>query len=172
VKIDIFCSIIITLPFITNNICSISAAYYAEQGDLNKAKIFTDTLYYLWAAYCFNLACLILLFGLRLLNILSKHLDNQSTSHPSTIDKIKNGAFKVKMIMSISVTSLFIFSIIKCLYAIFRVKILLNNALSIAIASVWTYDGTLASMLVVVTLLIKYVVLFIYCVTTFTNVTL
>lgn len=53
--------------------------------------------------------------------------------------------------MSISVTSLFIFSFIKCAYGAARVSLLSDNGLNLAIAVVWTFDGTLASMLVVMT---------------------
>ncbi|KAG2202528.1 hypothetical protein INT46_005085 [Mucor plumbeus] len=156
IKIDIICSIFITMPFLTNNVCSIAAAVYAEQGNFVKAKIFTDALYYLWAAYCFILATWILFAGLRLIKILQKHLDNQGDdTNSASIHKIKNGLFKVRMIMSISITSLFIFSFIKCMYGIMRTRLLLDHVLNLAIAIVWTYDGTLASMLVVMTVLIN-----------------
>jgi hypothetical protein len=155
-KIDISCSAFSVLPFITNNICSVSAAVYAKQGDLVKAHIFTNTLYYLWSAYCFIIACLILFSGLRLLNILSRHVDNQPDL--CTVNKLKSGAYRIKMIMSISVASLFMFSIIKYVYALFRVNILLNKAVSLAVACFWTYDGTLACMLVGFIIIFKYVI--------------
>lgn len=86
------------MPFLTNNVCSIAAAVYAEQGNFVKAKIFTDALYYLWAAYCFILATWILFAGLRLIKILQKHLDNQGDdTNSASIHKIKNGLFKVKI---------------------------------------------------------------------------
>lgn len=154
VKIDVLCTILITSPFITNNVCSLAAAIFAEKGDFQKAKLFTDILYFLWTAYCFILAMWILVAGIRLLNILNTHLRNQEDKS-ITSNKIINGVFKVKMIMIISVTSLFVFSIIKLLYGLFRVHILLNFGLSIAIASVWTFDGTAASLLVVITLLVN-----------------
>lgn len=59
------------------------------------------------------------------------------------------------MVMTISITSLFVFSFIKCAYGAMRTTLLKNNALNLAIASVWTYDGTLASMLVVMTVIFK-----------------
>jgi hypothetical protein len=59
------------------------------------------------------------------------------------------------MIMSISVTSLFIFSVIKCLYGLFRAPLLSNTPYNLALATIWTFDGTLASMLVIITVIIK-----------------
>jgi hypothetical protein len=97
-KIDIMCCTMITLPFITNNVCSISAAVYAQRGDLGKAKLFTDALYYFWTAYCFILAVWILGAGLRLLNLLQQHLDVQRDQESANVHKIKNGAFKVDSI--------------------------------------------------------------------------
>jgi hypothetical protein len=41
------------------------------------------------------------------------------------------------------------------MYGIMRTRLLLDHGLNLAIAIVWTYDGTLASMLVVMTVLIK-----------------
>jgi hypothetical protein len=149
----------IACPFLTNNVCSIAAAYYAEQRDFVKAKLFTDLLYFFWTFYCFVLAVWILFAGLKLLSIIGGHLHNQyeSAGNPATINRIKNGAFKVKMIMLISVTSLVIFSFIKCAYGVSRMSLLLDRGLNLAIATVWTFDGTIASMLVVMTVLIRQV---------------
>ncbi|KAI7897690.1 uncharacterized protein BX663DRAFT_527585, partial [Cokeromyces recurvatus] len=157
-KTDVLCSIMITLPFLTNNVCVIGASVYAERGDMAKAKIFTDILYFLWTAYCFTLALCILVAGLRLIAILKHHLKNQATLDPdnnSITGKIKNGLFKVRMIMSISITSLLIFSFIKCMYGILRVPLLKTTGLNLAIAIIWTFDGTLASILVAVVVFIN-----------------
>lgn len=101
----------ITCPFVTNNICSIAAAYYAEHQDFFKAKLFTDLLYYFWTFYCFFLAMWILIAGLKLLSIIGGHLNNQYESGNSvTINKVKNGAFKVilfLLIWNIGVLTLF-----------------------------------------------------------------
>jgi hypothetical protein len=59
------------------------------------------------------------------------------------------------MIMSISVTSLVIFSFIKCAYGVSRVALLSDKELNLALAAVWTFDGTIACMLVVMTVLFK-----------------
>ena len=61
------------------------------------------------------------------------------------------------MIMAISVTSLLVFSFVKLIYGMYRIRILSNIGFNLAMASIWTFDGTTASLLVVVTLLIKHV---------------
>ncbi|KAI9248105.1 hypothetical protein EDC94DRAFT_570137 [Helicostylum pulchrum] len=155
IKIDIMCTSLITLPFITNNICVIAASVYAERNQLSKAKLFTDLLYYFWTFYCFTLSIFISFAGARLLKILGLHLKNQSDPESSAVQKIKHGVFKVKMVMSISITSLLIFSVIKCVYGIFRKEILLNDMLNLLVAIFWTFDGTLASTFVILTLLIN-----------------
>ncbi|GAA5810522.1 hypothetical protein MFLAVUS_003945 [Mucor flavus] len=155
IRIDIMCTSLITLPFITNNICVIAASIYAERNQLSKAKFFTDLLYYFWTFYCFTLSIFILFAGARLLKILGLHLKNQSDPESSAVQKIKHGAFKVRMVMLISITSLLIFSVIKCTYGIFRKEILLNGMLNLLVAIFWTFDGTFASTFVILTLLIN-----------------
>lgn len=93
----------IALPFLTNNVCSIAAAVYAEKGDFIKAKIFTDALYYLWTVYCFTLACWILYSGLKLTSLLEQHLRNQKEDNPNTAltQKVKNGLFKVFLLFAL-----------------------------------------------------------------------
>jgi hypothetical protein len=94
----------ITCPFLSNNVCSVAAAYYAEKRDFFKAKVFTDLLYYFWTFYCFVLAMWILFAGLKLLSIIGGHLHNQYESgNSATINKIKNGAFKVIVLLAESI---------------------------------------------------------------------
>jgi hypothetical protein len=57
--------------------------------------------------------------------------------------------------MGISVICLYVFAFIKLMYAIMRPRLLENTGLNLALAVIWTYDGTAASLLVVLTLLIK-----------------
>lgn len=100
IKIDIVCNIMITLPFITNNICSIAAAVYANRGDMIKAKGFTDALYFLWTIYCFTYAVWIFLSGLKLVSLLKLHLNNQRDEDPNSVIvlKVRRGLFKVMKI--------------------------------------------------------------------------
>jgi hypothetical protein len=88
------CTTLICLPFITNNICSIGAGVYASRGDFVTADKFTRGLYSCWVIYCFGLGTMILVAGMRLLNILSQHLKNQTDNTRGT-QKIRHGMFKV-----------------------------------------------------------------------------
>ncbi|KAI9345428.1 hypothetical protein BD770DRAFT_397051 [Pilaira anomala] len=155
IRIDILCTTLITLPFITNNICSIAASIYADRSQFYQAKLFTDLLYHFWSFYCFILASFILFAGLRLLKILQHHLENQHDQDNHASHKIKHGAFKVKVVMVVSVTSLLVFMLIKCFYGIFRKEILLNHVASLFVAIFWTFDGTVASTVVFLTLVIN-----------------
>jgi hypothetical protein len=147
----------ITLPFITNNICSIASAVYASRGDMVRAKGFTDALYFMWTIYCFTFAIWILIAGLKLQSLLKLHLNTQRDEDPNSliVAKVKNGLFKVQVIMTVSVTCLFIFTFVKICYGIARVPILERTGLNLAIAVIWTFDGTFASLLVFSTVLIK-----------------
>lgn len=90
----------IILPFITNNICSIASAVYANRNDMKRAKGFTDALYFLWTIYCFTFAVLIFVAGLKLTSLLKLHLDNQKDEDPNSliVQKVKNGLMKVKAV--------------------------------------------------------------------------
>jgi predicted metal-dependent hydrolase len=83
-------------------------------------------------------------------------VDNQSD--PFTVNKLKSAAYWIKMIMSISVAALFIFTITKYVYAVFRVNILLNEAMNLGAACFWIYDGTIACMLIYIAIIFKYVI--------------
>jgi hypothetical protein len=114
--IDIMCVVLITLPFISNNICSVFAAVYAVRGDFEKAAMFTQALYYMWTIYCFLLGTLIFFAGLRLLKVLSLHLSNQEQSGINVV-KLKSAIFKVRIYIYIIaiymafIDSIFFFSL-------------------------------------------------------------
>lgn len=96
VRIDILGTTFITLPFISNNICSIAAGIFADRGDDFLASQFTHALYYFWTIYCGSLGFMILVAGIRLLRLLEHHLKMQHDLRIN-IAKIKTGAFKVKL---------------------------------------------------------------------------
>lgn len=59
------------------------------------------------------------------------------------------------MIVYNIIITLVVFAIIKFLYGTFRQEILTNKIYSLIMAAVWTFDGTIASAFVVITLLVK-----------------
>ena len=94
VIVDTMCTVIITLPFISNNICAVAAGIYALRGDNYMAAQFTDALYYLWTFYTGFQAILILYAGLRLLRLLNRHL-LQRTDSRVDLGRVRLGALKV-----------------------------------------------------------------------------
>ncbi|KAI8976482.1 hypothetical protein BDB01DRAFT_853124 [Pilobolus umbonatus] len=124
----------IFLPFITNNIFSVLAAVYAEQGDYRKAKIYTDTLYYLWSAYCLNLACWTVFSGYRLILILNKHIEHQSISNNNNLTLIR-------------------VSHDKFIYGSMRVPIMTHTIGTHIMALIWTFDGTISAMFIMTVLI-------------------
>lgn len=94
IVVDTMCTVIITMPFISNNICAIAAGVYALRGDNYMASQFTNALYYLWTFYTGFQAILILYAGLRLLRLLNRHL-LQRTDSRVDLGRVRLGALKV-----------------------------------------------------------------------------
>ncbi|KAI9484762.1 hypothetical protein BDB00DRAFT_983710, partial [Zychaea mexicana] len=154
VRIDLLGTIFISLPYVTNNICSIAAGVYAERGDDWHAAQFTHALYYLWTIYCGSLGFMILFAGLRLLRLLNHHLRMQHDLRVN-IAKIKTGTLKVKIIMVVGCVCLWVFAFILCMYGVFRDPVTRNTALNLTISAVWTYDGVVATLLVELALILN-----------------
>lgn len=99
------CVLVITLPFISNNIVSIAGGVSALHGNNYLAEQYTSALYYLWTFYTGFLAVLIVYGGLRLLRLLNHHLLQKNDGRVD-IRKIKLGALKViRKAMSASLLS-------------------------------------------------------------------
>lgn len=157
-SIDIIFTGFLLAPFVTNNICSIAAGVYAQRGENHVAAQFTHALYYFWTIYCGSLGFLILVAGIRLLRLLKHHLRMQHDLRVN-IAKIKTGVFKVKAIMVVGCLCLWVFAFVLCMYGVFRGPITLNTGLNLAISSVWTYDGAVATLLIETALILKYVLM-------------
>ncbi|KAI9274331.1 hypothetical protein BDA99DRAFT_497176 [Phascolomyces articulosus] len=142
--IDGTCVAIISLPFITNNICAIAAGVFAVQGNIHMATKFTDALYCFWTFYTGTLAIIILYAGIRLLRLLRSHLLEKSEGRVN-VAKVKLGALKVQIIVFTAFICLGVFAIILGLYAALRIPITVNKAYNGVIAAIWTYDGALAT---------------------------
>ncbi|KAI9313711.1 hypothetical protein BX666DRAFT_2114242 [Dichotomocladium elegans] len=154
IRIDIISTVFISLPFVTNNVCSIAEGIYAQRGDDSLAAKFTKAHYYLWTIYCGSLGCMILVAGIKLLRLLKHHLTVQRALR-SNIGKIKAGMLKVKIIMIVGCVCLWIFALIVCLYGARRDLIVRNTAYNLVISTIWTYNGLLATILVELALIIN-----------------
>ncbi|CEP07242.1 hypothetical protein [Parasitella parasitica] len=113
-QIDFVCITFIILPFISTNVTVIglSVALYLKNMEL--AWKFYEILYMQWLFYWPALLLMVLAAGLRLIKILKQHLHNQiKTGNKTSAQNIKNGLFKIRMIMSITITAASIFTIIR-----------------------------------------------------------
>ncbi|KAI8642365.1 hypothetical protein BD408DRAFT_432470 [Parasitella parasitica] len=155
-KVDVVCTVFIALPFITTNACFIATALYIQQGNLEMAQKFEDARNYQWLVYWLILTAWLLFAGLRLIKILKQLLVSQiEVGNLAAVEKIKNGLFKARMIMSISITCLLSFSIIRFLYSIIREYFSQYRKLNLAMTIVLMFDTTLASTLVVTTVIVN-----------------
>ncbi|KAI9301416.1 hypothetical protein BJ944DRAFT_252335 [Cunninghamella echinulata] len=158
VFVDIAWIAIVVLPFLTINPISITAGYHAQEGNIEKAIIWTETIYYLWLVYTLVLGTMVLLAGLRLLSLLQKHLLAKSNQHHprENTEKMKNGALKVKIIIGIGCFCLWAFSIMIAIYATSRHIIMLDAHFSVTLAALALFNGPLATSLIEISLLTDF----------------
>ncbi|KAI7850626.1 hypothetical protein BDC45DRAFT_518082 [Circinella umbellata] len=147
--IDGACFSAITLPFISNNICSIAAGVYADQENLTLASSFTSALYYFWTFYTSFLGILILFAGFRLIGLLRHHFIDKPGATADDIEKFSLGALRVKIIILTASICLLLFSLVVVLYGAFRTSIILYTPYNLAFAVIWTFNGIIATGLIV-----------------------
>ncbi|CAO3634950.1 unnamed protein product [Cunninghamella blakesleeana] len=152
--VDFICIVMMILPFATINPMAAVSAYYAKHGDTVKATIWTDALYCLWIVYTFILGGLILYAGIRLLNLLNEHLKKNGEINAS-INKIRLGAAKLKIIVGIGCFCLWAFTVMIILYVSARTYIITNYGFSMAIACLALFNGPLATSIIEVALLLN-----------------
>ncbi|KAF7727794.1 hypothetical protein EC973_007025 [Apophysomyces ossiformis] len=142
--IDTICVLVITLPFISNNICSVLAGVYAKRGDNVRAEIYTSALYYLWTFYCVFLGSLIVYAGIRLVRLLKFHLRLQAERHVD-VAKTKTGILKVKIIILGQTACTLISAVLLLTYAAMRDTIVedFGRSLVFFIGGMYTYGLTM-----------------------------
>ncbi|CAO3633921.1 unnamed protein product [Cunninghamella echinulata] len=153
--VDLFCTAMVVLPFITINPLAIVAGYYAEKGDVNKAWLWTEAIYYLWLFYTFTLGSMVLFAGLRLVNLLKKHLAMQLATGKDNVAKIQLGTTKVKIIIGIACFCLWAFSFMIAIYISSRYYVMINSIYTIILAALAIFNGPLASSIIEFALLIN-----------------
>ncbi|CAO3633917.1 unnamed protein product [Cunninghamella echinulata] len=155
--VDISCIFMVVLPSVTILPMAIAAGYYAEKGDIEKAILITEAIYYLWLLFTFLLGCMVLLAGLRLLKLLNKHLSMQKNNESEEIkQKIKTGATKVKIIIGIGCTCLWAFSFMVALYATSRHTVMLDSKFTIIFTAMVFFNGPLATCMIELAVLIDF----------------
>ncbi|KAF7727795.1 hypothetical protein EC973_007026 [Apophysomyces ossiformis] len=152
--IDTICVLVITLPFISNNICSVLAGVYAKRGDNVRAEIYTSALYYLWTFYCVFLGSLIVYAGIRLVRLLKFHLGMQ-TDLRVNVAKIKTGVLKVKIVILVGTACVWIFAVILVIYAVMRDAIIENTVGSVILSVIWMYISALTTLVIEFAVILK-----------------
>lgn len=152
--VNILCFITMTSPFITNTACALAAGVYAARGDSAMASKFTMAQYGFWGLYCGYLGSLLLFAGVRLIRLLDKHLLMQSDMRIN-INKVKTGALKVKMIVLVGTSCLWIFAFLVILYTITRDAVTTTEGSNMVVAAVWLFAGPIATFFVEIAVLIK-----------------
>ncbi|KAM3586790.1 hypothetical protein VKS41_001847 [Umbelopsis sp. WA50703] len=145
-QVDILAVFLIFAPFVTNNICSITAGVYAQQGRYYIADVITRMLYAFWSVYCMTLTAAVLYSGLRLVKIMGFHIRKFATSSQSStrMDAIRNGRSKIVIIMLAIVFCLASFALMLLMYGIFRNEIMTHVPASILIGTIWNFLGPIA----------------------------
>ncbi|KAI8644788.1 hypothetical protein BD408DRAFT_412885 [Parasitella parasitica] len=157
-RIDIVCTILIILPFVTSNICVGGISYYNEQDNIEKLNIYMQIHYYQWLVYWLILIVWILLAGIQLVKILRNHLYNQrkeGSDNVISIQKAQNGLFKVRMTMAIGVCSMLVFMFSRYFYTLMGDRFLENYNVTLAFSIIIVFHCTLASTLIILTILLN-----------------
>ncbi|ORX62527.1 hypothetical protein DM01DRAFT_1379204 [Hesseltinella vesiculosa] len=145
-RVDIVGSIYLVSPFISNNYVSISAGVFALHGDLSKATVYTEVLYYLWTFYCGSLSFIFLFAGWRLSQLLKGCLQNYKQDY-HVYQKMKTGILKVRLATIVGSLCLFVFGLVVFIYALLRDKLYTKMSAHLLIAIAWTFDGIVATSL-------------------------
>ncbi|CAO3633938.1 unnamed protein product [Cunninghamella echinulata] len=154
---------------------SMTAGYYEEKGDIDKSTIWIDVTYGTWVFYTFFLGSMILYAGLRLLRILKQqlfvyenvfHKNKNTNEHQQlskrknkTIDKMKQSAFKIKLIIGIGCCCLWSFTILAFVYVISRYSILLHSDYTIFITTLVLFNGPLVTTSIGIAFLFDFKIL-------------
>ncbi|CAO3614311.1 unnamed protein product [Mucor fragilis] len=143
-----------TFPFLTNTSCALAAGIYAVHGNDEMASKLTMAQYYFWTFYCGYLGTLLLFAGVRLMRLLDKHLLVQSELRVN-IQKVKTGALKVRIIVVVGTSCMWIFAFLLGLYSACREAVMMNQVTNMVVAAVWLFAGPIATFFVEIAVLIN-----------------
>ncbi|KAI8883689.1 hypothetical protein K501DRAFT_183885 [Backusella circina FSU 941] len=152
--VNTLCVLTIISPFITNISLPIASGYYASIDNISYANTLTTVQYYIWTFYTLYLGTLLLSAGIKLLQLLDKHLLVQ-TDLRKNITKFKTGALKVKIIVLVGTSVLWIFAFLLAMYSICRPAILKTTGLNMVVLAIWQFAGVIATFFVEIAILIK-----------------
>ncbi|CAO3587431.1 unnamed protein product [Absidia cylindrospora] len=128
---------------ITNLTCTFSAGAFSNTKP-SIARGFTHGLYYCWFTYCTILAVTILYCGARLIRILESHLKNYNMPR-HRVNNIRNGIFKIKVMVFIGFFGGLIYGISMLMFAILRRKILTTPGGGLTLSIIWNILGAVST---------------------------
>jgi hypothetical protein len=102
-----------------------------------------------------TLALVLLYSGIHLIRLLKHHLKIEQQESRHNVAKVKTGILKVRSVIYIGCACLLVFTIIVCLYGIFRERMVNSIICNLVIAGIWTFDGPLACIFLEIALLLK-----------------
>jgi hypothetical protein len=142
------------MPFLTNTSLPIVSGYHASIGNIEYANTITAIQYYIWVIYTLYLGSLLLAAGIKLLQLLDKHLLVQ-TDLRKNITKFKTSALKVKLIVLVGTSVLWVFAFLLTVYSICRIAIIKSTGLNLVLLALAEFVGVIATFFLVVAIIIK-----------------
>ncbi|GAA5804840.1 hypothetical protein HPULCUR_010348 [Helicostylum pulchrum] len=130
------------------------AGVYATQGNVVKAAMFTRIQYLAWGFYCGSISLLLLLAGLRLMNLLNKYILLQQDLRVDTT-KVRTGALKVKMIVMTGSLCMGTFALLLALYGGLRDWIMKSVAVNMTVAVLWLFVGPMTALIIISVILMN-----------------
>lgn len=152
--IDILCSAAIILPLFTATPWGVAAGVYAYRGNIELASRYTMIQHYMWTFYTVFIGALLLFSGVRLVLLFDKYIANQDQLRKSDL-KYQVGVIKVKTIVVVGTSCMWIMALLLCLYGSFRDAIMSTMISNMVVAAIWSFAGPITCFFIAISLVIK-----------------
>ncbi|KAL0089571.1 hypothetical protein J3Q64DRAFT_1820073 [Phycomyces blakesleeanus] len=150
---DIVSAVLLFLPFILNNIFSITAGALAYNNP-HGAEIMTRLLYTVWFFHCIFLCTAVTFAGTRLTRILNEHLENFS-SFGERYNAVKAGILKIHAVMILLALYMIFLAVAVVIYGFFRNAVILSLPATLIMASSWNFVSPIATFFIEVSMVIR-----------------
>ncbi|KAI8359190.1 hypothetical protein BD560DRAFT_426234 [Blakeslea trispora] len=152
--VDILLSCAFFLPCLGNLTCGLLVGIYNKQGNMEMTAKVTKILFYLWTLNCGGLGLVILAAGIFFLRLVNKHFLTETTSILEQ-NRIKEGAFRVKLIVVSGTTCLWIFAALASLCSVYRETILCNARINTAVGITWMSSAPICVLFIEVAIIVN-----------------
>ncbi|KAI8879797.1 hypothetical protein K501DRAFT_192749 [Backusella circina FSU 941] len=144
---------IIFASHVGNTILAVGAGIMARS-NIKAAEIFVQVNYIVWFVLTASVAFSVLYCGSRLLKTLKSHIKRFNTSNERYLN-IKNGIFKIRVMMGLIVFCLLAFSVSVFVYGILRNTVIKNYIGSVILCVSWNMLGPLTVVFIQVSIIFK-----------------